>query len=86
MEIKIHRELYGKEPPVGYEAEIGFTGEEDTSPGRWIVRRDRYGWVLVFHSFWFPEYVICAFSDTEDGERAARTMALRLVDRAWGRN
>lgn len=32
-----------------------------------------------------PDYTIARFPPTENGERAAKTMALKLVDRAWGR-
>jgi len=86
MEEKTHRELHSKEPAVGYEADMGLTPAGDKSPGRWTVRRDPEAWVVLFHSFNGPEYVIQPFSPTEDGERAAKTMALKLVDIAWGRD
>ncbi len=86
MEVKTHRELHGKEPVAGYEADMGLTPPGDKSPGRWTVRRDPNGWIILFHSFNGPEYVVQTFSPTDEGERAAKAMALRLVDIAWGRN
>lgn len=80
MEVKTHEELHGKEAPVGYEADMGNTPPGDKSPGRWTVRKDTNHWVVLFHSFNGPEYAIQTFAPSEDGERAAKTMALRLVD------
>jgi hypothetical protein len=85
MEIKTNQELHGKEPQVGYEWDAGLTPPSDPAPGRWTVRREQDKWVVLFHSFNGPEYRIHAFPPTEDGERAAKRMALTLVDIAWGK-
>jgi hypothetical protein len=83
--IKTHRELHGLDPEVGYEWDAGNTPPGDSAPGRWTVRREDGQWVVLFHSFKGPEYVITTFAPTEDGERAAKTMALKSVEIAWGR-
>ncbi len=85
-QVKTSEELGFGEPEPGYEADMGNTPPGDKSPGRWTVRRDPDAWVVLFHSFNGPEYVIQTFSPTAEGERAAKTMALRLVDIAWGEN
>lgn len=86
IEVKTHRELHGKEPEPGYEWDAGNTPPRDKEPGRWMVRRDRDNWVVLFHfSNGRPENIISTFPPTEDGERAAKIMALKLVDVAWGR-
>ena len=91
-EVKTHQELHGKEAPVGYEADMGNTPPGHKSPGRWTVRRNPDHWVVLFHSFSYmppqyvgPDYIIATFPPTEEGERAAKKMALKLVDNAWGR-
>jgi len=85
-QVKTSKELGFAEPQVGYEADMGNTPPGDSAPGRWTVRRDQDNWVVLFHSFRGTEYVIQTFPSTEDGERAAKTMALKLVDIAWGRD
>ena len=81
VEVKTHRELYGKEPAIGYEWDAGNTPPGDKEPGRWTVRRSRDNWVVLFHFLnGRPENIISTFPPTEDGERAAKTMALKLVD------
>lgn len=86
-EIKSHRELHGKDPEPGYEWDAGITPPGDGSPGRWTVKRTLENWVVVFHSFLSAgaEYAIQTFPPTEAGERAAKGMALKLVDIARGR-
>lgn len=84
--MKTLRELGFGEPKPGYEWDAGNTPPGDKSPGQWTARRDPENWVVLFHSFNGPEYIIQTFSPTEDGERAAKTMALKLVDIAWGRD
>jgi len=84
-DIKTYSELHGKEAEVGYEWDAGLTPPGDSAPGRWTVRRDTDHWVVLFHSFNGPEYIIQTFAPTEDGERAAKGMALKLVDIVWGR-
>jgi len=85
VEVKTHRELHGKDPAVGYEWDAGNTSPGDKEPGRWTARRDSDNWVLLFHPVDGNEHVIRNFEPTEQGERAAKTMALKLVDVAWGR-
>jgi hypothetical protein len=85
VEAKTAEELGQGEPQVGYEWDAGLTPPGDSAPGRWTVKRDTDHWVVLFHSFKGAEYVIQTFSPTEDGERAAKGMALKLVDIAWGR-
>ena len=101
-QVKTSQELGFGEPKVGYEWNAGNTPPGDKSPGRWTVRRDPDHWVVLFHSFvdepqtgferkgfshgTGPDYIIVTFLPTEDGERAAKTMALKLVDVAWGRD
>jgi len=85
QQVKTARELGLSEPKVGYEWEAGSTPLGDSAPGRWIVRRKGDNWVVLFHTSKGPEYVIHTFPPSEDGERAAKAMALKLVDFAWGR-
>lgn len=84
-QIKTSQELGFEEPKVGYEWDAGNTPPGYKSPGRWTVRRDPDNWVVLFHSFSGAEYVIQTFSPTEDGERACKTIALMLLEIAWGR-
>ena len=90
-EVKTSVELGFGEPKVGYEWDAGSTPPGDKSQGRWTVRRTPDNWLVIFHSFQDssqgvgPDYITATFSPTEDGERAAKTMALKLVDIAWGR-
>ena len=88
-EIKTYRELHGEEPPVGYEWDAGNTPLGDSNPGRWTVRRGKDNWIILFHPFPLGstelDYVISTFSPTEDGESAAKAMALKIVDAARGR-
>jgi len=85
QQVKTARELGFGEPKVGYEWDAGSTPPGDAAPGRWIVRREGNSWVVLFHASHGTEYVIHTFPPTEDGERAAKTMAVKLVDFAWGR-
>ncbi|MBA7632308.1 hypothetical protein ES703_39851 [subsurface metagenome] len=91
-EVKTSQELGLGEPKPGYEWDAGNTPPGHKSPGRWTVRRNREHWVVLFHSFSYmppqyvgPDYIIATFPPTEEGERAAKKMALKLVDNAWGR-
>jgi len=90
-EVKTSVELGFGEPEVGYEWDAGNTPPGDKSLGRWTVKRTPDNWIVIFHSFQDgsqgagPDYIIATFSPTEDGERAAKKMALKLVDTAWGR-
>jgi hypothetical protein len=85
-QIKTARELGLSEPEPGYEWEAGGAPPGDTVPGRWMVKKRARDWVVLFHSDKGTQYVIHTFTLTEEGERAAKTMALKLVDIAWGRN
>jgi hypothetical protein len=85
-QVKTARELGLGEPKRGYEWEAGETPPGDSAPGRWIVKKRARDWAVLFHSDKGVTYIIHTFSPTEEGERAARSMALKLVDIAWGRN
>jgi hypothetical protein len=85
-QVKIARELGLGEPTIGYEWEAGGTPPGDSAPGRWTAKKRARDWAVLFHSDRGAEYVIYTFPLTEEGERAARTMALKLVDIAWGRS
>jgi hypothetical protein len=84
-QAKTARELGFEEPEVGYEWEAGSTPPGDAVPGRWVVKKGGDSWVVLFHASNGTEYVIHNFSPDDDGEKAAKTMALKLVDFAWGR-
>ena len=81
-QVKTARELGLGKPKVGYRWDAGSTPPGDTEPGRWMVRRSFRAWLVLFHSFEGTEYIIQAFSPTEEGERAAKTMAVKLVKMA----
>ncbi len=70
---------------LGLEWEVGGTPPGDSAPGRWAVTRRVRDWAVVFRSAKGAEYVINTFPLTEAGERAAKTMAAKLVDVAWGK-
>jgi len=84
-QVKTARELGFEEPKVGYEWEAGNTPPGDSAPGRWLVKREGERWVVFFQTSKGTEYIIHTFPPDEDGERAAKTMAIKLVDFAWGR-
>ena len=84
-QVKTARELGFGKPKVGYEWDAGSTPLEDSLPGRWVVTRKRDKWVVLFHASEGAQYVIHTFPADEAGERAAKTMALKLVEFAWGR-
>jgi hypothetical protein len=67
---------------VGYKWLAGKTPPRNWSPGRWVVRRDPSEWVIVFYSLHGPKYTIATFTPTDEGERAAKVMALKLVENA----
>jgi hypothetical protein len=69
----------------GYEWDAGGTPPGDSAPGRWVVTKRDQDWAVVFRSAKGNQYLIHAFSPNEDGERAAKTMAMKLVDIAWGK-
>jgi hypothetical protein len=75
-------DLGGHEP--GYEWVAGQTPPNDPSPGKWIVRLSDV-WTVLFHAApTGAEYPIpIPFAPDEEGERAAKNMANKLVDNAW---
>ncbi len=72
-------------PKLGREWEAGGTPPGDSAPGRWAVARRVRDWAVLFRSAKGAEYIVHTFPLTEAGERAARTMAAKLVDVAWGK-
>lgn len=68
----------------GYSWVSGSTPEGDPAPGRWLVRKTAEAWTVNFRSINRVEYVIQDYADTEEGERVAKLMALKLVDIARG--
>ena len=85
-QVKTARELGLGEPQRGYEWEAGGTPPGDSVPGRWTATKRARDWAVLFHSDKGAEYIIHTFPLTEEGERAAKTMAMKLVDIAWGKN
>jgi len=85
-QVKTARELGLGEPKRGYEWEAGGTPPGDSVPGRWTATKRARDWAVLFHSDKGAEYIIHTFPLTEEGERAAKTMAMKLVDIAWGKN
>jgi hypothetical protein len=85
-QVKTARELGLGEPKRGYEWEGGGTPPGDSAPGRWTATKRARDWAVLFHSDKGAQYLIHTFPLTEEGERAAKTMALKLVDIAWGKN
>jgi hypothetical protein len=84
-QIKTEQELGLGKPKSGYEWEAGKTPPGDSAPGRWAATKRVRDWAVLFRSDKGIEYVIHTFPLTEAGERAAKTMAAKLVDIAWGR-
>ena len=72
-------------PKLGLEWEAGGTPPGDSAPGQWAVARRARDWAVLFRSAKGAEYVINTFPLTEAGERAAKIMAAKLVDVAWGK-
>jgi hypothetical protein len=69
---------------VGYVWVAGKTPPNDSSPGEWIVEYDGKWWRVLFRSTpTHVAYIIQAFSPDNEGERAAKGMANKLVDNAW---
>jgi hypothetical protein len=86
MEVRTADNLdLGKHNP-GYEWNAGSTPLRDEDPGAWLVKLRPGGcWVVIFRSINGPKYDITTFPLTDKGERAAKVMASKLVDIAWGR-
>ena len=79
------RELGLGESKRSYEWEAGETPPGDSAPGRWVVAKRPRDWAVLFNSDKGAQYVIYTFPLNKEGERAARTMAKKLVDIAWGK-
>jgi hypothetical protein len=85
-QVKTAQELGQGKPEYGYEWEAGTTPPGDSAPGRWAAIKRSRDWAVLFRSEKGAEYVIHTFPLSEVGERAAKTMAMKLVDIAWGKN
>jgi len=85
-QAKTAQELGLGKPGPGYEWEAGGTPPGDSAPGRWASIKRTRDWAVIFRSDKGAEYLIHTFPLSEAGERAAKTMAMKLVDIAWGRN
>jgi len=85
-QVKTAQELGLGEPKLGYEWEAGATPPGDSAPGRWTTIKRAQDWAVIFRSDKGAEYIIHTFPLSELGERAAKTMATKLVDIAWGKH
>jgi hypothetical protein len=85
-QAKTARELGLGEPKSGYEWEAGATPPGDSAPGRWTTIKRAQDWAVIFRSDKGAEYVIHAFPMSDAGERAAKLMATKLVEIAWGKH
>ena len=84
-QVKTAQELGLGKPIRGYEWEAGQTPPGDSAPGRWTAVKRARDWAVMFRSAKGAEYIIHTFPISETGERAAKTMATKLVDIAWGK-
>jgi hypothetical protein len=84
-QVRTAQELGLGKPGYGYEWEAGETPPGDSAPGRWAAIKRARNWAVVFRSAKGTEYLIHTFPLNESGERAAKTMAIKLVDIAWGK-
>lgn len=83
LEVKSNREIWGKDFAVGDEWDAGAsTGVLAKFPaGRWTVRREEDGFVVVYHQFHDgKENVLEKFPPTEQGEIDAKVCALEARD------
>lgn len=85
-QAKTAQELGLGKPEPGYEWEAGVTPPGDSAPGRWTAIKRPRDWAVIFRSDKGAEYLIHTFPLSEVGERAAKTMAMKLVDIAWGKS
>ncbi len=85
-QIKTTQELGLGKAVYGREWEAGETPPGDSAPGRWTAAKRVRDWAILFRSAKGVEYVVHTFPLTEAGERAAKAMAAKLVDIAWGRS
>jgi len=84
-QVKTAQELGLGKPGHGYEWVAGETPPGDSAPGRWAAIKRARDWAVIFRSAKGNEYIIHTFPLSEAGERAAKTMAIKLVDIAWGK-
>jgi hypothetical protein len=85
-QAKTAQELGLGEPRRGYEWEAGATPPGDSAPGRWATIKRAQDWAVIFRSDKGTEYVIHAFPPNDNGEKAAKLMAAKLVEIAWGKH
>ena len=85
-QMKTAQELGLDKAVYGREWEAGETPPGDSAPGWWTAARRVRDWAVLFRSDKGIEYVVHTFPLTLNGERAARAMAAKLVDIAWGRS
>jgi len=84
-QVETAQELGHGKPKPGYEWEAGATPPGDSAPGRWVVVKRPQDWAVVFRSDKGAEYIIHTFPLSDAGERAAKIMATKLVEIAWGK-
>lgn len=85
-QMKTAQELGLGKAVYGREWEAGETPPGDSAPGKWAAAKRARDWAVLFRSTKGIEYVIHTFPLTSTGERAARSMAAKLVEIAWGKN
>jgi hypothetical protein len=85
-QAKTAQELGLSRAKLGYEWEAGATPPGDSAPGRWATIKRAQDWAVIFRSDKGAEYVIYTFPPNDAGERAAKLMALKLVEIAWGKH
>ena len=84
-QVETTQELGHGKPEPGYEWEAGATPPGDSAPGRWAAIKRARDWAVLFRSDKGVEYIIHTFPLSDAGERAAKTMAAKLVEIAWGK-
>lgn len=70
---------------AGYEWVAGEMPPRGYVPGVCFVRKYTDCWTVIFRSAAGAEYIIQPFRLTDNGERAAKVMANKLVNRAWAK-
>jgi hypothetical protein len=85
-QAKTVQELGLGQVKLGHEWEAGATPPGDSAPGRWATIKRAQDWAVIFRSDKGAEYIIHAFPPSDAGERAAKLMALKLVEIAWGKH
>jgi hypothetical protein len=82
-EIKSHRQIWGRDFPLGGEWDAGVTPPliPTVPAGRWTVRREPERFIVIFHSFSDgQETLLETFPSTEKGELDAKACALSARD------